>query len=77
MGDLLQGEFVVHWATGKTTKVMDQVQMYIGDGCKVTYDRYVMQGTVVKDHTGSINGPASASMCDTNNGLKLIGQFDI
>jgi hypothetical protein len=78
MSDLLyNGKFVVHWATGKATSVGDSVQMYIGDGCKATYDRYVMQGTVLKDGTGSISGPASASMCDANNPFKLEGDFDI
>jgi hypothetical protein len=77
MQDLLNGKFVVHWATGKATSVADQVQMYIGDGCKILYDLYAMQGTVLKDQTGSITGPASANMCDANNPFKLEGDFNI
>lgn len=77
MQGLLKGKFVVHWATGKTTSVADEVQLYIGDGCKVSYDLYAMQGTVVKDQTGSITGPASANMCDANNPFKLEGDFNI
>jgi hypothetical protein len=77
MQDLMQGKFVVHWANGKATSVTDQVAMYIGDGCKISYDLYYMQGMVLKDQTGSVTGPASAYMCDSPNGFKLIGQFNI
>lgn len=77
LSNLVTGKFVVHWATGKATSVGDEVQLELGAGCKISYALYVMQGNVLKDQTGSIDGPASASMCDSPNGFKLRGQFVI